>query len=132
MNFRMLVPTIALFAFSASANATVEIWNWAVVTKDADNLIAGYGASIFQIEGAKRSGPLHLQGNISGKLNFTIDGVHVRGTLTPENYHSKSIEMEGEITREKTSGEFQCLETVRMTNGIHYVVLDRAPKTCES
>jgi hypothetical protein len=110
----------------------MTIWNFGFVSQGTEDIVAGYGASLFQIEGAGFSGPVrtNAKDQLTFDLQFTIAGDTVSGSLRPEGGDSGVVELSGSRTLHTVPGDFPCTETVRMTGGNTYLLLERSHKEC--
>lgn len=125
-----------LLAFlGGSAHAeNVEIWSYAFVTVPAGEQqpIGGDGSAIFKPVEGQREGPMWSHDRTGYRLKFTTSGQSASAVLTPEKKTGAEVRLEGSVTETPEANGKGCSVVARLTNGVHYVLLQRYADPCGS
>jgi hypothetical protein len=130
MKITTLFVFIACLVISSAAEAKVGVGSWAYVLKEPNELVSGYGESIFQLEKDTFSGPLYAENDIKKVLRFTITGTSVVGTIADGKSPETTLSLEGTAVQVKAKDSPACLITIKMSNGLNYVAIELSAPSC--
>ena len=125
MRVFLFILLFLVLATNVKAEGPVQIWAYAFVTYGVDEPIAGYGASIFKPSDGSYEGPLESQEHVNYRLKFAIKERSVTASLSSTKGPHSEVSLEGPLTQTPDPKGKGCLLQARLTNGIHYVLLER-------
>jgi hypothetical protein len=114
--------------YPSHAAGPVEIWSWGFVTLKPDEPTAGSGASLFKPVDGWLVAPLHVRDGPTLHVKVALKKDSASAVLTTEN--GQDITLEGPVTQVRQADGKGCSLHARLSNGSHYLLLQRYLEKC--